>query len=245
MNKYTGEDYDAFHKDTSVQSKIIGRDNFTYRHILQQINTYIDPSMSVLDIGCGAGTLALYLAEKGNNVVGIDISEKAIKDAQKSAVKNELKNVQFKVVDFPTATPEGKYDAIICTEVIEHLYDDELAIKKMSNLLRSGGILILSTPSQNAPLYRLGLAKKFDKRVGHLRRYTFKELEKMLKKNDFIITREEKVEGVIRNFLFVNRGAGKLVRYVKFFIADIVTFFDGISLKLFGESNLFIIARKK
>lgn len=236
--------YEDFHEKTSFQKKIIEDNNFTYRHILKILNIFIKPPKEVLDVGCGAGTICLYLGGKGNNVLGIDISEKAINAATKSAELLQLKNTSFKRVNFPKEAPRGIYDFIICSEVIEHIHDDKLALKKMFNLLKKGGILFISTPSINAPLYKLGLTTAFDRRVGHLRRYTVEELVKKSSHTGFNILGTEKTEGIIRNFLFLNPAAGKFVRFIKFFLSDLVTYFDNISLKFFGESNIFIILQK-
>jgi 2-polyprenyl-3-methyl-5-hydroxy-6-metoxy-1,4-benzoquinol methylase len=137
-----------------------------------------------------------------------------------------------------------KYDIVILTEVIEHIEHDSLAIKEIFKLLKSNGLLILSTPSINAPLNKLGLTKEFDKRVGHLRRYSQLDLERLLKVNNFKVEEIKKTEGIIRNFLFVNPLAGKLIRVVNRFGSDFVTYLDNISIKLFGESNYIIIAKR-
>lgn len=107
------------------------------------------------------------------------------------------------------------FDFIICLEVIEHIEDDKKALKNMFNLLKPSGKLIISTPSKNAPLYKLGVAGKFDKRVGHLRRYSLEELERMLDEVGFTILESYKKEGIIRNFLFLNPIAGKLIRFIR------------------------------
>jgi SAM-dependent methyltransferase len=246
MEKTIQTDYDNFHKKTAAQKKFISDNNFTYRIILKTINTYLNESKKqrILDIGCGAGTLCLYYGKKGNKVSGIDISKKAVQNATESAKILHLKNVTFKQMNFPKEIPKDTYDFIIFTEVIEHLEDDQLALKKIYSLLKPNGIAVISTPSQNAPLHKLGLAKKFDKEVGHLRRYTLEDLKSKCKKCGFAIIGERKTEGVVRNFLFLNPVAGKFLRLVKFFVSDIVTGIDAISLKMFGESNVFVIVQK-
>ncbi len=236
--------YESFHKTTTTQKRLIQDKNFTYRHILQILNKYITSSQKILDIGCGAGTLCLYYAHRGNAVVGIDISQTAINRAKKSASLLKLKKAKFEKMDFPNKTPQEQFDFIIFTEVIEHLENDELALNKIYKLLKKNGMAFISTPSRNAPLHRLGLAKNFDKEVGHLRRYTLKELEKKVKKSGFTIIETKKTEGIVRNFLFLNPIAGKSVRFIKFFLSDWVTFIDAISLKLFGESNIFLVIKK-
>lgn len=237
--------YERYHSKSNKQLKIIGERNFTYINILPPLNSCLNKKVKqILDIGCGSGTISLYLASKGYKVKGIDISKKAIRTCKESAESIGLKNVNFEVSEFPNTVPNGKFDLVFFSEVIEHLPDDELAFRKIHKLLNPGGILFLSTPSKNAPLYKLGYAKKFDKQVGHLRRYTVDELKALLKQNGFKIKKAYKKEGIIRNFLFLNPIAGKFIRFIKFFLVDIFTSIDNISIKLFGESQIIIIAQK-
>ncbi len=238
-------DYDDFHTSTSPQLKFITEKNFTYRLLLEEINKYIKANEKILDIGCGAGTLGLYIGKKRKQAVGIDISRKAVESANESAKRLNLKNVIFEVINFPMQIPKGKFDFIIFTEVIEHLEDDNQALKQIYKLLNKGGIVLISTPSKNAPLHRLGYARGFDKRVGHLRRYTVEELTKKCAENGLVVIETKKIEGILRNFLFLSPKAGKLVRFVKFFISDLITFIDNLTVPIFGESNIIVVARKK
>lgn len=243
----TKSKYNLFHKNTSVQSKTVKDDNFTYRLLLEVLNKYIKPKDKILDIGCGAGTIALYFANKRHSVLGIDISDKAIKAATESAKIIKLKNISFEVHNFPDETPIGKFDFIIFSEVIEHLRDDELAIHEINRLLTPKGRVLISTPSVNAPLHKLGYTKEFDKRVGHLRRYTEKQLIEMLVKNDFKIIKTKKIEGILRNFIFLNNYFGKFVKILNHssLLGDLLTRIDEISILLFGNSNIIIVAQKK
>jgi len=243
-NKSKKVDYEEFHKTTLSQTHLISGNNFTYRIILNVVNKYLESPKKILDIGCGAGTLSLYLASKGNDINGIDISSKAIKRCKESAQYLKIKNASFKRMNFPNQIPNLKYDFIICSEVIEHLKNDNMALNRIFDMLKPKGIAIISTPSQNAPLHRWGLVHGFDKRVGHLRRYKIDDLEKKCKSVGFIVLETRKTEGIVRNFLFLNSLAGKFVRFIKFFISDIVTYVDNISLKFLGESQIFIVVQK-
>ena len=244
MKKAQQADYEEFHKNTSPSYKIIDKANFTYKIILKTFDKYIDKNEKILDIGCGAGSLAFYYASKGNKVVGIDISGSAIESAKKSAKLLKLKNIEFEVMNFPTQALREKFDRVICSEVIEHLEDDTLALDKIYKLLKPHGKAIITTPSKNAPLHRLGYAKNFDIRVGHLRRYTMEELVKKSKKAGFKIIETKKTEGVVRNFLYLSPIAGKFIRFIKYFLVDVVLEVDLLSMKLFGESDLIIVLEK-
>lgn len=237
--------YENYHKKSRLQFKIINDNNFTYINILDILNSHLNKSFKrILDLGCGSGTISFYLASKGYNVKGIDISKKAIKLCKASSLDIELKNIEFEVCDFPIQIPKGKYDFIFFSEVIEHLPDDELALGKIHKLLSPKGILFLSTPSKNAPLYRMGYARKFDQEVGHLRRYSTDEIKHKLKKAGFKIKKIYKKESVLRNFLFLNPVAGKSIKFIKFFLVDIFTFVDNFLVGVFGESQIIIIAKK-
>ncbi len=239
--------YNIFHLNTSLSKKIITWLNFTYVLIYPILKNQINnkKKFELLDIGCGAGTISLLLASWGNKVEGIDISSVAIDSCKKSATLLNLeKYTNFKQLDFKDYKENKKFDCILFLEVIEHLENDKKALRKIFDLIRPSGKLIISAPSKNAPLYRLGYARNFDKRVGHLRRYTLEELQGKLEDAGFKILERYKKEGILRNFLFLNPVAGKLIRFIRGPLTCLVTFLDNISAKLFGESDLILVAEK-
>lgn len=237
--------HERYHSKTKRQLRIIKDNNFTYRLLISVISRYLKkPNQKILDIGCGAGTLSLYLANKGHNVLGLDISSKAIKECLKSKKALGLNNVDFRTLDFLAMKTKNRYDAVLFTEVIEHLEDDSKALGSIHNFLKPSGIMILSTPSDTAPLHKLGITKKFDEEVGHLRRYSLEEIQEIVRKSGFKIIETEKTEGILRNFLFINPLAGKLIRFIKYFISDIVTLADNSTIPIFGYSNIIIVAKK-
>lgn len=238
--------HEKYHKKTRSQSKIISSNNFTYKIILPILNKYITGTKNkVLDVGCGSGTISLFLADKGNIVHGIDISSQAIRACQKSAKNLGIKTASFSALDLTRNNLDSrKYNVILLLEVLEHLENDDAILRHLHSKLYKKGLLILSTPSINAPLHRLGLAKKFDKRVGHLRRYSDTDLKKKVKLAGFDIVVIKRNEGIVRNLLFTNSTLGNFVRFIKFFLVEWVTQLDNFSLKLFGESDFIIVAQK-
>jgi len=239
--------YERFHKRIKLQKRVIGRKNFTYRLIIDVLETYSVNPQKVLDIGCGVGTLSFYTASKGNYVMGIDISPRAIEACKLTAQKLNLdKNTDFLVKDFSEEMIDGRFDLVICSEVLEHLKDDKLVIKKIFNILKESGRILISVPSKNSPLFRLSFVEGFDRRVGHLRRYDSPGVVDLVRGVGFKILEIKKTEGVLRNFLFVSRFGNPFVRLANrfTFVSDLLTFLDNITLKLFGESQIIVVAQK-
>jgi len=103
----------------------------------------------VLDVGCGNGVISRSLGQLGYNVLGIDVSDKAIEKANQL---NIYPHVSFKVISAEQLVAEGKkYDAIICSEVLEHLNKPELLLKTLYESMSDEGFLIVTVPNGNGP----------------------------------------------------------------------------------------------
>lgn len=239
--------HENFHSATGIQRRLVKSSNFTYIYIIEILKKYIRPNTKVLDIGCGAGTIDFFIASLGVKVLGVDLSKKAVQSCiESSKVLNLNMATRFKVMDFPKEKPSEKFDYVLLFEVLEHLEDDLECLKRIQSLLKKGGILVLSTPSNEAPLHRLGLLKEFDRRVGHLRRYSVQELLSLLNTVGLDIIEIKPTEGILRNFLFTNNTAGNFIRVInKLNLSYSITTIDNFLLKIFGASDIFIIAQKK
>jgi len=241
--------YERFHKKTSLQKRLLKETSFTYRHILNALGPHIkDGRKEILDIGCGTGTLSLYLASLGNYVKGIDISSNAIRACKINAKKLKLKkNTDFQEIDFSKTRVKKRFDIVLCIELLEHIHEEAPTISRIFSSLKDNGILAISVPSIESPLYRLGITKKFDRRVGHLRRYNSETLKRLLKRAGFKIVELKKREGIIRNFLFLFNWNKPIIIVADKFpvVSNIITLIDNIFLELLPESQIIIIAQKE
>lgn len=246
MNKNTL--YERYHLNRRLQKRLISDWNFTYRNLIDILGKYLSEKRKILDIGCGTGTVSFYIAAKGISVTGIDISANAITIAKvNSKFLGVSSKTKYFIKFFPQDKIRGKFDLIICSEVLEHLKEDKFAVKEMYSLLKENGILILSTPSSNGPLYKLGFTKTHDRLAGHLRRYTIQSLIETVSSEGFIYLYSKKTEGLLRNLFFVFPIFGQVIRIAnKFkFVSDLITFLDDITLYLFGESQIYLVVRKR
>ena len=138
------------------------------------------------------------------------------------------------------------FDVILLLEVIEHIKKDDQALRKIRSLLKKNGILILSTPSVNAPLHKIGFLKSFDKRVGHLRRYSTNQIETKINQSGLEVIEIIKNEGIVRNFIFTSTIGGKIIlRLINrmAILRKLIVVIDDFFLKLFGESDILVIAK--
>lgn len=130
-----------------------GYQNYTdikrLKFIIDALNEHIAPGSNVLDVGCGNGLISMSLGKAGHNVFGIDISQKAIEKANE---KNNLPNVKFAVAGAEQlAETETKYDAVVCSEVLEHLNEPSSLLKYIYRSMKDDGILIVTVPNGKGP----------------------------------------------------------------------------------------------
>lgn len=238
--------YQKYHSKIKLQKRVIRDNDFTYRNIIGSLNQLLHPGDKALDIGSATGTLSFYVASKGLSVDGIELSKNAYLYAKANKKKLDIKNVKFINNSIESYSTNKKYNLITCFEVLEHLENELTVLSKVNKMMDTNSIFAISVPSKNAPLYRLGLLNNFDKRVGHLRRYSLNEIRLRVNRAGFNVIRSFRYEGVLRNTLFTNKFLGQMIRLTKLnFINNLITEIDNIFLKLFGESQIVLICNKK
>ena len=122
------------------------------------------PGPEVLNGGAGQGTFSRRLAELGFQVTSTDVSPEAVELLQQApgrAFEADLTSLPFE---------DKSFDAAVLAEVLEHIEDDQLALREIQRVLRPGGVLALSVPA-NPRLFGPS-----DVWAGHVRRYTRPEL---------------------------------------------------------------------
>jgi len=104
-----------------------------------------DPDAAILELGCGAGaTGALALREgKCATYVGIEMFEPMALEARRVLSEVHAGNVETMVLPYAS----GTFDALICSEVLEHLTDPAPVLRKLVTLLKPGGRVFASTPN--------------------------------------------------------------------------------------------------
>jgi len=105
----------------------------------------------VLEYGCGIGSHALPLAEKGAEVVGIDISSVAIVKAAEEAHRRNLGNARFIEMDAEAMSfPDDSFDLIVGTAILHHL-DLPRALSELARVMRPRGRALFLEPLGHNP----------------------------------------------------------------------------------------------
>ena len=123
-----------------------------YEQAQKRLNEYAGKAERVLDMGCGFGVNTLHVCNNlGRTAIGLDLDHlKLIKASEKAAKDSLCKDIAFITGDAcHTPFKDASFDCIFMAEVIEHLIHPENGIIACHDLLRDGGILILTTPSSH------------------------------------------------------------------------------------------------
>lgn len=192
----------------------------------------------ILEIGSGIGNISQLVIEEGHTITLSDYNEEYCENLKSKFA--QLSNVREVIsIDLLDQNFEDKYsiykekfDSVFLLNVIEHIEDDEMAVKNCTYLLKSGGHLILLAPAYS------WLYCTFDKQLGHFRRYSLKQLKELLKKEGFSLLSGNyfNFTGIAGWFLFGKIMNKKMLSSGEMFAFNKIVPIAKIIDKLFGRS---------
>ena len=136
--KKAKEVYDKYYQD--LKTPIGGAERYLW------INTGLlgaATDKTILDVGCGEGSLLKMLKEKGNNVFGIDASKEGLLAAQEKKIDCKLLDVSTEKFPYD----DNKFDIVLCLETIEHVENPHHCIWEIKRVLKEKGMFIISIPN--------------------------------------------------------------------------------------------------
>ncbi len=106
-------------------------------------------SLQVLDAGSGFGQYSYYMARKFPNwqITGIDIKQEETAACTRFFRQTNMTNARFQQQDLTAYEKPDTYDLILSVDVMEHIEDDNKVFANFYRSLRPGGMLLISTPS--------------------------------------------------------------------------------------------------
>lgn len=253
MNSSRVQFYDRYHKKNNNTFKIIDRNNITYWFIIRLIEQSV-PNLNqklILDIGCGVGTIGFFLVKQGAVVLGLDVSKRAIELAKHTQIANQFESIKFAQIDISDADDSNasfkrlssKFDLIICTEVLEHVTEDKRLLIECRKLLKSSGVIVITTQSSEGLLAKSGFFKKHDDAVGHLRRYKPDALIKLIESSGLMVIKIQNADGLLRSVLYTTK-LGFLLKFIRGPLIPIFQWLDLQTIKIFGAADIQIVAKR-
>lgn len=149
-------------------------------YILSQIPK---KTKNILDVGCGKAWVAKLCCPKNIEVVSMDI---ALTNVAKALKKYPFDNHSSVVADvFTLPFKENSFDCIIASEIIEHVVYPDIFVKNLMQILKPGGVLIITTPYKEKLNYSLCIhCNKLTPRHAHIHSFDEKILKELYNDSD-------------------------------------------------------------
>jgi tellurite methyltransferase len=143
-------DYDKLYQE---QPHVLGKPTQAF---VDFFDTYDTQNANVLDVGCGQGRDALFIARLGHRVVGVDLSPTGIKQLLKDAKAENLK-IEGIVADLREFTPEREFDVVVIDRTLHMLLDADVrlqALVRVCTCVVEGGYVLIADEKSNLPAMR-------------------------------------------------------------------------------------------
>ena len=105
----------------------------------------IPPGSRVLDLGCGSGELALYLAARGDQVWAVDMNPAAVAQAAASCVETRVADLEETAI--ASLFPGVRFDVVVFADVLEHVREPWNVLQSARAVLDTGGRVVASIPN--------------------------------------------------------------------------------------------------
>lgn len=213
-----------------IESNVLNKKNTPYFHIKNNVGN----NQKILDVGCATGYVGDLLSSNFQNIelIGIDNSKKSLNKAKEKNIY--LKLILMDLNDFSTELDDyiNYFDIIIITDVLEHLIDPMLTLKRLSKYLKKEGKILVDVPNiaHGSIKYNLLINNFNYNPVGlldetHLRFFTPSSFIKKLSENSFWI---ENIEYIFKNPTFDTYQSVDLLKYtehvIQFIEQDIISY---------------------
>ena len=173
-------------------------------HAINEIKKYIKPDGVILEIGSSSGYLLRDIKEKfpDNYIIGSDCIPEPLEKIAK--FRSDIPLIQMDLVNCPL--PDNCVDIVIALNVLEHIEEDEKALRQIYRILKPGGVAVIEVPA-NQDLYDF-----YDEELKHFRRYELMDLLKMSENTNFFILKGSHLGFILYPFFFLikkrNQGKG-------------------------------------
>ena len=204
----------------------------------------------ILDIGCGLGVYVRKFREFSDEVCGIDIDAKRLREGAKTTPGLMLSVGEH--LPFPSET----FDVVVLNEVIEHVHDDQATMAEAFRVIRPGGHIAIYAPNRLYPFETHGiyLGKRFvfgnipfvnwlpnplrNRLVPHARAYTKGGIRKLYRNLPAVVSVESYVYPGFDNIIARRKTFGRFLRAALYRA-------ERTPLRMFGLSHFVVLEKPR
>lgn len=181
QKKYFKDDFDSY--DEYEESLNAWRWTFINR-IKKSLLHKNYKNKTLLDIGCGSGYISIEISKLGLKVIASDIVPLALKKIEKYCKKSKLKSIKtLECSAEKIPLKSNSIDYIVATSVLEHVWEQEKAIKEWKRVLKPKGRIFITVPLKLKYILPVfwPIMYVYDRMLGHLRRYDLPYVKEIFK----------------------------------------------------------------
>jgi len=189
--------------ETAANSTLVKRINGIF-------GTYIMPGDTVLDFGCGTGTITLRMARKAARVYGVDVSEGMLKRAQQNLTEQGIANASFlRLTALNEMFGKDSFEVATIFNVLQYVENRKELFDGFHALLKPGGTLIIAAPCFAGMNSLSTLFVKFLRFAGIMPRtyfFSVDGIEKEIRDAGFTIVESSNLSGLPERFIVARKG---------------------------------------
>jgi SAM-dependent methyltransferase len=164
-----------------MQAHVAALKSATAELYLDQLAEHGIRSGRLLEVGCGDGYLLAAAERRGYEVTGVEYSDHAAQRARAGLARGQVLVGELAQVDLP---PEA-FDACILADVVEHVRDPRSFLTTVRERLKSGGGLLIATPTTDSWSARLMRKRWMEFKTEHLSYFSRRTMESLLSQTGF------------------------------------------------------------
>ena len=169
----------------------------TYKTILENIDSDLNISHNVLEIGTGTGIIPFSIYSKVSSIIATDISPEMVRIANQKLKRLKIKNIDFQIQDSYNLTfPDKSFDIVIASNLLHLLYEPEKPINELKRVMKDNGIFIAPTLCVGENIKSKIIATIIGSLSGFkvVNKWSYKDFKSMLTNNGFFIYKSLRIE---------------------------------------------------
>jgi SAM-dependent methyltransferase len=222
-------------------------------HVLKALAGAVPQGADVLDAGCGEGACTFALAEalRPIRVTGIDIDPISVAACRAVAAGLPDHDVRFEQADVTRLAYHDRFDAAVCSEVLEHVWEDQAALRSLHRALKPGGRLVVHVPLRRRLQRRILPGYRSTCIADHVREeYVRDEIVGMVERSGFRVERVDTTFGPAGELAFelntlpIGAKLGRLMALFTLPLALPLAYVDLLTHARTDGNSLLVVAAK-